>query len=146
MQILFQIPLSSCRGRFRHHRHIPQWRAGFFWQKLAFFCILKGNSDFLKRNIAFFKSLTAFAFWRKGRLSGKMRARNKKRLGGCQMAAKKAQRKKKDGLIKDIARNKFSYLIALPAMVYVFIFSYCAYPYMLLAFQRYDYRTSCRER
>lgn len=58
------------------------------------------------------------------------------------MAAKKAQRKKKDGLIKDIARNKFSYLIALPAMVYVFIFSYCAYPYMLLAFQRYDYRNS----
>ena len=39
-------------------------------------------------------------------------------------------------------RNKFSYLIALPSIIYVFIFSYCAYPYMLLAFQRYDYRNS----
>lgn len=54
----------------------------------------------------------------------------------------KAGKKKRGGLIQDIIRNKFSYLIALPAMLYVFIFSYCAYPYMLLAFQRYDYRKS----
>lgn len=51
-------------------------------------------------------------------------------------------RKKKDGFLRDVAKNKFSYLIALPAMLYVFIFSYCAYPYILLAFQRYDYRKS----
>ena len=62
------------------------------------------------------------------------------------MMAKKAKehghRSKKGGFFRDVVRNKFSYLIALPAMVYVLIFSYCAYPYMLLAFQRYDYRRS----
>lgn len=59
------------------------------------------------------------------------------------MATKtKEPKQKKGSLWRDIARNKFSYLIALPAMLYVFFFSYCAYPYMLLAFQRYDYRNS----
>lgn len=53
-----------------------------------------------------------------------------------------APKQKKGSIFKDIARNKFSYLIALPAMLYVFVFSYCAYPYMLLAFQRYDYKNS----
>lgn len=56
--------------------------------------------------------------------------------------AVKNVKKKKGGLLRDIARNKFSYLIALPAMIYVFLFSYLAYPYILLAFQRYDYRNS----
>lgn len=58
------------------------------------------------------------------------------------MASEKAVKKKKGGLLRDIAKNKFSYLIALPAIIYVFLFSYLAYPYMLLAFQRYDYRNS----
>ena len=49
--------------------------------------------------------------------------------------------KRKDNLIRDILRNKFSYLIALPAILYVFIYSYCSYPYMLIAFQQYNYRT-----
>lgn len=56
--------------------------------------------------------------------------------------AQKKSGKRKGGFFRDIARNKFSYIIALPAMIYVFIFSYCAYPYMLLAFQRYDYRNN----
>lgn len=47
---------------------------------------------------------------------------------------------KKNGFFRDVVRNKFSYLIALPAIIYVFIFSYCAYPYMVIAFQRFDYR------
>lgn len=58
------------------------------------------------------------------------------------MTFEKAVKKKKNGLLRDIAKNKFSYLIALPAIIYVFLFSYLAYPYMLLAFQRYDYRNS----
>lgn len=49
--------------------------------------------------------------------------------------------RRKDNMIHDIAKNKFSYLIAFPAILYVFIFSYCSYPYMLIAFQQYDYRT-----
>ncbi len=50
--------------------------------------------------------------------------------------------RKRDGFLRDVAMNKFSYLIALPAMIYVFLFNYLAYPYMLIAFQRYDYRNN----
>ncbi|MDD6175612.1 MAG: ABC transporter permease subunit [Firmicutes bacterium] len=53
-----------------------------------------------------------------------------------------AERKKKGGFFRDVARNKFSYLIALPAILYVFVFSYLSYPYMALAFQRYNYKNS----
>jgi ABC-type polysaccharide transport system, permease component len=56
--------------------------------------------------------------------------------------ALKVERKKKGGFFRDVARNKFSYLIALPAILYVFIFSYLSYPYMALAFQRYNYKNS----
>lgn len=50
--------------------------------------------------------------------------------------------RKKNGFLMDITKNKFSYIIALPAMIYVFIFSYCAYPYMVIAFQKFDYRNN----
>lgn len=50
--------------------------------------------------------------------------------------------KKKVSFLSDIKRNRFSYLIALPAIIYMFVFSYMAYPYLLLAFQRYDYRNN----
>ena len=50
--------------------------------------------------------------------------------------------RRKDDFLRDVAMNKFSYLIALPAMIYVFLFNYMAYPYMLIAFQRYDYRNN----
>ncbi len=49
---------------------------------------------------------------------------------------------KKESFFRDVAKNKFSYLIALPAIIYVFLFNYMAYPYMLIAFQRYDYRNN----
>ena len=54
----------------------------------------------------------------------------------------KSKKKKKIGLLQDIINNKFSYLIALPALVYVFIFSYIAYPYMVIAFQRFNFRNN----
>ncbi|MGI6260232.1 MAG: ABC transporter permease [Acutalibacteraceae bacterium] len=54
----------------------------------------------------------------------------------------KTKRKKRVGFFRDVARNKFSYLIALPAILYVFIFSYLSYPYLALAFQRYNYKNS----
>ena len=50
--------------------------------------------------------------------------------------------RRRNGFIQDVVMNKFSYLIALPAMIYVFLFNYLAYPYMLIAFQRYDYRNN----
>ena len=50
-------------------------------------------------------------------------------------------RKKTGGILKDIRNNKASYLLALPALVYVFIFQYMTYPYIAIAFQKFSYRT-----
>ena len=50
-------------------------------------------------------------------------------------------RKKTGGLLKDISNNKASYLLALPALAYVFIFQYLTYPYIAIAFQKFSYRT-----
>ncbi|EXX85935.1 sugar ABC transporter permease [Paenibacillus darwinianus] len=47
---------------------------------------------------------------------------------------------KRPGFLREIARNRYSYLLILPAMVYVFIFSYATYPYLLIAFQRFNYQ------
>ncbi len=68
-----------------------------------------------------------------------MRKKNEKEKN---MADKPFYHHRKGGFFHDIAKNKFSYLIALPAIIYVFIFSYMAYPYMLIAFQRYNYRNT----
>ncbi|MGZ7440103.1 ABC transporter permease [Paenibacillus sp. TH7-28] len=43
------------------------------------------------------------------------------------------------GMFSDIRKNGTSYLLVLPAMVYTFIFGYMTYPYMLIAFQRFNY-------
>jgi putative aldouronate transport system permease protein len=45
-------------------------------------------------------------------------------------------------LFSDIARNPASYLLALPALLYTLIFSYLSYPYLVMAFQRFNYRKS----
>ena len=50
---------------------------------------------------------------------------------------KKLRRRK--GFAHDVIRNKFSYLLALPAMVYTFLFGYMTYPYIVIAFQRFNY-------
>ncbi|WP_123043023.1 ABC transporter permease [Cohnella candidum] len=41
---------------------------------------------------------------------------------------------------RELNKNRYSYLLALPAMAYVFIFSYATYPYLLIAFQRFNYQ------
>ncbi|MEK4476316.1 ABC transporter permease subunit [Paenibacillus sp. FSL R7-0048] len=43
------------------------------------------------------------------------------------------------GVLSDIRANSTSYLLVLPAMIYTFIFGYMTYPYMLIAFQRFNY-------
>lgn len=43
------------------------------------------------------------------------------------------------GMFTDIRKNKTSYLLVLPAMIYTFIFGYMTYPYMIIAFQRFNY-------
>lgn len=49
---------------------------------------------------------------------------------------------KRPTLLRDIRRNRFSYLIALPAIAYALIFSYFSYPYIVIAFQRFSYKNS----
>ena len=41
----------------------------------------------------------------------------------------------------ELWQNKFLYLMALPAIIYVFIFSYMTLPYIIIAFQRFNFRT-----
>ena len=43
--------------------------------------------------------------------------------------------------IKELWRNKFLYFLALPAMVYTFIFSYLSLPYIAIAFEKFNYKT-----
>ncbi|KWX69755.1 sugar ABC transporter permease [Paenibacillus jilunlii] len=57
--------------------------------------------------------------------------------GGEQKLEKK--RRRGFGMLSDIRRNGTSYLLVLPAMAYTFIFGYMTYPYMLIAFQRFNY-------
>jgi putative aldouronate transport system permease protein len=42
-------------------------------------------------------------------------------------------------MVSELLKNRFSYLLILPAMVYVFVFSYATYPYLLIAFQKFNY-------
>lgn len=46
------------------------------------------------------------------------------------------------GIVRDIVRNPISYLLALPAILYTFIFGYATLPYLLMAFQKFSYDTT----
>lgn len=48
--------------------------------------------------------------------------------------------KRGNGWIADILKNPFSYLLLLPAAAYVFIFGYMTLPYIVIAFQNYNYK------
>ncbi len=43
--------------------------------------------------------------------------------------------------LKELWRNKFLYLLVLPAMLYIFVFSYMSLPYMAIAFEKFNYKT-----
>lgn len=49
-------------------------------------------------------------------------------------------KKKKYNFIRDVKKNSISYLLALPAIIYTFIFGYLTYPYIMIAFQEFNYR------
>ena len=49
-------------------------------------------------------------------------------------------RLKKDGWIKDIINNPFSYLLLLPAAAYTLIFGYLTLPYIIMAFEKYNFQ------
>jgi putative aldouronate transport system permease protein len=52
----------------------------------------------------------------------------------------KPNKRTRTGFFSEIARNRYSYILVLPAMIYVFLFSYATYPYLLIAFQRFNYQ------
>ncbi len=47
---------------------------------------------------------------------------------------------KKRTIITDVRKNVFSYLLVLPAAVYTFIFGYLTLPYILMAFEKYNFK------
>ncbi|HHY83794.1 MAG TPA: sugar ABC transporter permease [Clostridiales bacterium] len=53
----------------------------------------------------------------------------------------KTQCRRKYTIFHDIIRNRASYLMGLPAILYALIFGYFTYPYMIIAFQKFNYRT-----
>ncbi len=42
---------------------------------------------------------------------------------------------------KELWSNKFLYLLALPAVLYTFVYSYMSLPYMVIAFEKFNYKT-----
>lgn len=48
--------------------------------------------------------------------------------------------KNKPVFLADVRTNFFSYLLALPAILFTLIFGYCTIPYMIIAFQKYNFR------
>lgn len=43
--------------------------------------------------------------------------------------------------LRELWTNKFLYILVLPAMIYTFIFSYMALPYLAIAFEKFNYKT-----
>lgn len=50
-------------------------------------------------------------------------------------------KKRNIGVIRELKRNKFSYLFLLPAGIYTLLFSYFTIPYMIIAFEDFRYDT-----
>jgi putative aldouronate transport system permease protein len=48
--------------------------------------------------------------------------------------------KRTKGFINDIITHPYRYLLLLPAVLYTFIYGYCSYPYIIIAFKRFNYR------
>lgn len=49
--------------------------------------------------------------------------------------------RKRHSFFREIWHNKFLYILAVPAIVYTFIFSYMTLPYMAIAFEKFNYKT-----
>lgn len=57
-----------------------------------------------------------------------------------QPAVRQPRLTRHDSFFSDVRRNPFSYLLLLPAMAYVFIFGYMTYPYIVIAFKKFNYQ------
>lgn len=52
-----------------------------------------------------------------------------------------AKSAKKHSFVSELRRNYVAYLLVLPAALYTFVFGYLTMPYMVIAFQRFSFRT-----
>ena len=48
------------------------------------------------------------------------------------------------GFFKEIKKNKWNYLFLMPAAIYTFIFGYATLPYMIIAFEKFDFKKGIR--
>lgn len=48
------------------------------------------------------------------------------------------------GIVVEVFKNKISYLLLVPATIYTLIFGYFTLPYMIIAFQKYDFTKGIR--
>jgi putative aldouronate transport system permease protein len=53
----------------------------------------------------------------------------------------KNRARKRYTFFTDIRRNPFSYILVLPAAIYILVFGYLTLPYMIMAFQNYHFMT-----
>ncbi|MDR1971406.1 MAG: ABC transporter permease subunit [Treponema sp.] len=51
---------------------------------------------------------------------------------------------RKNGVLGELWKNKFLYLLAFPAILYTFVYGYLTLPYMVIAFERFNFRTGLR--
>ena len=56
----------------------------------------------------------------------------------------KARKKERVNPLREIWSKKFLYLLALPAMIYTFIYGYMTLPYIVIAFEKFHYKTGIR--
>lgn len=52
-----------------------------------------------------------------------------------------AKEHRKVNPFQELWKNKFLYLLALPAVVYTFVYCYMSLPYMVIAFEKFNYKT-----
>jgi putative aldouronate transport system permease protein len=44
-----------------------------------------------------------------------------------------------NNMLGELVKNRWNYLFLLPAVIYTFVFGYATLPYMLIAFEKYNY-------
>lgn len=57
------------------------------------------------------------------------------------METTNVQAKKKFGFFGELRKNAALYLLVLPAALYTFVYGYITLPYMIIAFEKYNFRT-----
>jgi len=55
---------------------------------------------------------------------------------------KRRERSRRGGFFREFLQNRVSYLLMLPAFLYTLLYGYITMPYLVMAFQRFNYRTS----